>query len=103
MAMLMCIEVRGLSISMSKDDVKETEGTSCLFILTGPRDPHAVLPFSHSWTLLLTAVPICVSCSLISESNVQLTLKQAAISVPLGENDVIIRLSLFARVMDALH
>lgn len=29
MPMLMCIEVRGLSISMSKDDVKETEGTSC--------------------------------------------------------------------------
>ncbi len=70
---------------MSKDDVKENEGTSCLFILTDPRDPHAVMPFSHSWTLLLTAVPICVSCSLISKSNVQLTRKQAAISIPLGE------------------
>lgn len=66
MAMLMCIAVTGLSISISKDDVKENEGTSCLFILTDPRDPHAVLPFSYSWTLLLTAVPICVSYSLIS-------------------------------------
>jgi len=51
---------------MSKDDVKENEGTSCLFTLTDPRDPHAVLPFSYSGTLLLTAVPICVSYSLIS-------------------------------------
>jgi len=66
MVMLMCIEVTGLRITMSKDDVKENEGTSCLFILTDPRDPHAVLPFSYSGTLLLTAVPICVSYSLIS-------------------------------------
>lgn len=84
-AMLVCIKVRGLSVSLSKDDVKENEGTSCLFILTDPRDPHAVMPFSHSWTLLLTAVPICVSFCLISDSNVQLTHKQAAISIPLRE------------------
>lgn len=70
---------------MFKDDAKENEGTTSLFILTDPRDPHEVMPFSHSWTLLLTAVPICVSCSLISESNIQLPHKQAAISIPLGE------------------
>lgn len=57
-----------------------------LFIYTDrfhPRDPHVVMPLSHSWNLHLTAVALWTVCPALLSPTV--TRRRVAIIVPLGK------------------